>query len=144
MAIRLSNGAVTALVGASGVKSLFNNGFIGIYSGAQPPDANQAETGNLLVVISKNSGTAGITFGTAGAGVLPMSSDIMSGLCGTAGVAGWFRMYDSNFTMGSSGTAIRMDGNVGVSGSDMVMANTNMVAGATQTINQAAFTEPAS
>jgi hypothetical protein len=142
MAIRLSTGLASALLGSNSFKTIFQNGFIGIFSGGQPPDANQAETGSLLCVISKASGTAGVIWGTAGAGQLPNSADVWSGLCGTAGVAGWFRLYDSNFTMGSSGTANRIDGNIGVSGSDLVLANTNMVVGATQTIISAIVTEP--
>jgi hypothetical protein len=137
---------VTAMCGSSGLKELFEGGKVGIFSGGQPTDANQAETGNLLVVISNASGTAGtagVTWGTAGAGQLPKSADVMSGLIGTAGVAGWLRMYDKNMTMGSNGTAIRMDGNCGVSGSDLVLSNTSLVVGATLTIDQATFTEPA-
>jgi hypothetical protein len=37
-----------------------------------------------------------------------------------------------------------MDGNVGVSGSDLVLSNTSQTVGATLTIDQATFTEPAS
>ena len=143
MAIRLSTGVTTGMAGSKGVEEIFNNGFIGIFSGSQPADANQAETGNLLVVISKASGTAGITFGTAGAGILPKSADVWSGLCGTAGIAGWFRLYDINMTTGSNGTANRIDGNCGVAGSDMVLSNTNQVVGATLTIDQSQVTIPA-
>lgn len=143
MAIRLSSGMRTGLCGSSGLKELFEGGFIGIYSGGQPATADAAETGSLLTTISSSSGTAGITFGTAGTGILPKSSDVMSGLVGTAGVAGWFRMYDAAHLTGTSGTAVRMDGNVGVSGSDMVLSNTSQVVGATLTIDQATFTEPA-
>jgi len=144
MAIRESTGMRTARVGTGGLKELFEGGFIGIFTGGQPADADSAETGSLLVTISTTSGTGGITLGTAGTGVLPKSADVWSGLVGTAGVAGWFRLYDSGHLTGTSGTAVRMDGNVGVSGSDMVLSNTNQTVGATLTIDQATFTEPAS
>jgi hypothetical protein len=143
MAIRLSTGAQNGLAGSLGIKDLFNNGFIGVFSGGQPVDANQAETGILLATISANSGTTGVPLGTAGAGQISKAATPWSGLCVVAGVAGWFRFYDANMTTGSNGTAVRMDGNIGVSGSDMVMSNTNMVLGATTTIDQAAFVVPA-
>ena len=144
MAVRLSTGARTGLASTAGVKDLFDGGFIGLFTGGQPASADDAETGSLLVTISTTSGTAGISFGTAGTGVLPKAASVWSGLVGTAGVAGWFRMYDIGHLAGTSGTAVRMDGNVGVSGSDMVLSNTNQTVGATLTIDQATFTEPAS
>jgi len=143
-AVRLSTGARTGIASTAGVKDLFDGGFIGIFTGGQPASADDAETGSLLTTISTTSGTAGISLGTAGTGVLPKSADVWSGLVGTAGVAGWFRLYDSGHLTGTSGTAVRMDGNVGVSGSDMVLSNTNQTVGATLTIDQATFTEPAS
>jgi hypothetical protein len=144
MAIRLSSGARTGIAGSSGIKELFDGGFIGIYTGGQPASADDAETGSLLTTISTTSGTAGISLGTAGTGVLPKAASVWSGLVGTAGVAGWFRMYDSEHLTGTSGTAVRMDGNCGVSGSDLVLSNTSQTVGATLTIDQATFTEPAS
>jgi hypothetical protein len=142
MAVRLTTALQNRIAGAFG--TAFQGGFIGIFSGGQPTDANQAEAGSLLAMISSSSGTSGIGFGTAGAGALPKDSGVWSGLIGTAGIAGWFRMYTSDKPTGSNGTAVRMDGNVGVSGSDMVLSNTNLVAGATLTIDTATFTEPAS
>jgi hypothetical protein len=144
MAIRLSTGARTGIASSSGLQELFEGGFIGIYTGGQPTAADDAETGSLLVTISSTSGTAGITFGTAAAGVLPKSAVVWSGLVGTAGVAGWFRLYDSGHLTGTSSTAVRMDGNCGVSGSDLVLSNTTQTVGATLTIDSATFTEPAS
>jgi len=144
MAIRLSTGARTKMAGTQGLKALFEGGFINVYSGGQPTSADGAETGNLLVTISKVSGTDGITLGTAASGQIPKSSDIMSGLVGTAGIAGWFRLYDSNKTTGSNGTANRIDGNIGVSGSDLVLSNTSMVVGATLTIDTFTLEVPAS
>jgi len=147
MAIRLSTGMRNGLCGTWGVKEILNGGFIGIYTGGQPASADLAETGSLLVTISTTSGTAatdGITFGTAASGELPKSASVWSGLVSVAGIAGWFRVYDVNHTTGSNGTAVRFDGNCGVSGSDMVLSNTSQTVGATLTIDAATFTEPAS
>jgi hypothetical protein len=61
-----------------------------------------------------------------------------------AGNAGWFRLYGTAGTTGSSATEVRMDGNVGVSGSDMVLANPALVLNATLTIDTFTLTQPAS
>jgi hypothetical protein len=143
MALRLSTGARNGLAGSKGFEELFNGGFIGLFSGSQPASADNAEGGGLLATISSSSGTGGIILGTAGGGIITKDASVMSGTCGTGGVAGWFRLYDSNKTTGSSGTAVRMDGNFGVSGSDMVAANTTLVAGATTTIDEFSLTVPA-
>lgn len=152
-ALRLATGVRTGLAGTSGLKELFDGGTIDIYTGSQPASSDYAETGSKLVTVSLNSttaglsgmsGTAGITFGTMGSGQLPKSSDVWSGLIGVAGVAGWFRLYGTASTSGTSSTARRLDGNVGVSGSDLVLANTSLVAGATLTIDTFTLTVPAS
>lgn len=147
MALRIATGARNGLVGTMGVKEMFEGGTIDIYSGGQPSSADLAETGVKLVTISKASGTAatdGVTMGTAGSGSMPKSADVWSGVILTGGVAGYFRLYDVNKTTGSNGTARRIDGNVGVSGSDMVVPSTTLSAGATFTIDEFTLTQPAS
>ena len=138
MALRLSTGLRTALAGTQGLKGILEGGFLDIYSGGQPSTADLAETGVKLARLSKASGTSGtdgLLFGTAGAGIIPKSAEVWSGTILTAGVAGYFRLYGTAGTSGSSSSEKRIDGNVGVSGSDMVLANTSLVAGATLTID---------
>jgi hypothetical protein len=146
MAIRLSTQLRTMLAGTGGLKSSLNGGWLDIYTGGQPTGADYAETGTKLVSISTTSGTAttdGVTFGTAASGAIPKSASTWSGLVSAAGVAGWFRLYDVNHTTGSNGTAIRLDGNVGVSGSDLVLATTTQELAATLTIGTFTLTVPA-
>lgn len=135
MALRLSTGTRNGLAGTRGLKDMFDNGFLRLYTGGQPSSADDAETGTMLVEISTTSGTAGVTFGTVASGQLPKSSTVWSGVVAVAGVAGYFRFFDSNKTTGSNGTARRIDGNVGVSGSDLVLANSTLSFGATVTID---------
>jgi hypothetical protein len=145
-ALRISNGARTALAGTNCLKTILQGGVMDIYSGGQPATAEYAETGIKLLRISVNSGTSstqGLTFGTAALGVLPKSADVWSGLVSVAGVAGYFRFYGTGGTSGSSNSENRIDGNVGISGSDMVLANTSLVAGATLTIDTFSLTIPA-
>jgi hypothetical protein len=134
-ALRLSTGLRTGLASTSGLKDMLEGGFLDVYSGGQPSGADLAETGVKLARISKASGTDGLLFGTAGAGILPKGGEVWSGLILVAGVAGYFRLYGTAGTSGSSASEKRMDGNVGVSGSDLVLANTSLVKDATLTID---------
>ena len=148
MAIRLSTGARNKLVGTDGqgFGELFNNGVLDIYTGAQPSSADAVETGTKLARISSTSGTAaedGLKFGTTGSGVLTIGTPAWTGLVLVDGVAGWFRFYGSGGVAGTSNTAIRFDGAVGVSGSDLDLTHTNLKAGAVITINAANVTQPA-
>ena len=152
MALRLSTGCKTGLAGTRGLKDMFNGGQIGIYSGGQPTTADLAETGTLLTtvtLISGSSATSGLTFGTAADGLLPKSAAVWSGLVANAGVAGYFRLYGTASTTGlmgttgTAGTGIRIDGNVGVSGSDLVLSNTTLTAGATVTLDTFTLEVPA-
>ena len=147
MALRLSSGVSTGLAGTEGIKSIFNGGLVDIYTGGQPASADYAETGSKLVrisLISGTSATSGLTFGTAAAGLLPKSSATWSGLISLAGVAGWFRLYGTGGTSGSSASERRIDGNVGVSGSDLVLSNTSLSLNATLTIDTFTLGVPAS
>ena len=145
-ALRLSTGIRTALAGTQGLKTLLNGGILEIYTGGQPSSADYAETGTKLVRITLSSGdvaTAGLTFGTAAAGVLPKSASVWSGAILVSGVGGWFRLYGTAGTTGSSASENRIDGNVGVSGSDLVLSNSSLTKDATITIDSFSLTIPA-
>ena len=146
MALKLSTGLRTALAGTVGLKSILNGGFLDIYSGGQPAHPDYAETGTFLVRITLGSSAGvGLTFGTAASGALPKSADVWSGVVSVAGVAGYFRLYGTGGTSGSSATERRIDGNVGVSGSgDLVISNSSIVLSATQTVDSFTLTVPGS
>jgi hypothetical protein len=150
MALRLSTGLRNALVGGSdSFKDLLNNGWMDIYTGAQPANADAIETGTKLVRISSTSGVGasdGLKFGTAAAGVLPLTTPAWQGVVTPAGQAGWFRFYGSSGTgglVGTSGTAIRFDGAVGISGADLNLSHTSLAALSTLTITAFNVTQPA-
>lgn len=150
MAIRLSTGLRTALLGGAGgtggLKTLLNGGVLDIYTGAQPSSADYVETGTKLARISSTSGSGvndGVRFGTAAAGILPLTTPAWTGVCIVAGVAGWFRLYGTTGTSGTSSTTWRMDGNVGVSGADLNLSYTSLVADSVITITSFNLTEPA-
>jgi hypothetical protein len=126
-----------------------NNGWLDIYTGAQPANADAIETGTKLVRISSTSGILpadGLKFGSAGTGVLPIGTPAWTGVVLVAGVAGWGRFYASSGTggaTGSSGTAIRFDVACGISGADLELSHTNLTKDSTLTITAANITQPA-
>ena len=144
MALKFSTGARTALCGTRGIKEIFEGGVLDVYSGGQPSSPDYAETGIKLLRVTVNSGTAGVTFGTAADGTLPKSADVWSGVIAAAGVAGYFRLYGTGGTAGSSASEVRMDGNAGVSGADLVLSNSTLTLGATFTIDVFSLTVPVS
>ena len=144
MALRLSTGLRNGLCGTLGIKELLNGGNIKIYTGGQPTSPDFAETGTLLCTITSSSGTGGVVLGTQGSGAIPKAASVWSGTVAAAGVAGWFRFYGTAGTTGTSATEVRLDGNVGVSGSDMWLSNTSLALGATLTIDTFTLTQPAS
>lgn len=151
MALRLSTGLRTAMIGTGGNSFglLMNNGWLDIFTGSQPASADYVETGTKLARISSTSGILpadGCKFGTAATGLLPIGTPAWTGVVQVAGVAGWFRFYGSSGTggaTGTNGTAYRFDGGCGLTGADLELTHTNLALGSTLTISTANVTEPA-
>lgn len=149
-----SAGPDTLVVGVAGgsFKGIFRNGVIRLYSGAQPTDADQAETGTLLCEITLASGvftpgtaTNGINFGgVAGGTIGKASGEVWSGSNVATGTAGWARIYANDRTLGASTTKARLDCSVATSGAQLTLTSTSLVSGVTTTIDSAAITMPAS
>ena len=150
MALRLSTGLRTAMLagasGSGGLKAILDGGVMDIFTGSQPVSADYVETGTKLVRVSSTSGVGandGLRFGTAAAGVLPLTVPAWTGAVTVAGVAGWFRFYGTTGTAGTSATTWRFDGAVGVSGADLNLSHTNLVVDQVLTIPTFNITEPA-
>ena len=155
MAEKLSTGLRNEMVGPGGqsMADALEYGVIRIYSGPQPGTADAAETGTLLVEITLASAAStdpmtsgnGLSFQTAVDGSSPKTAaEVWSGVGVAAGTAGWFRFYDLDYDLGASTTAIRFDGNIAPSGSDMDMTNTAIAVGGTTTLDSGSITIPAS
>lgn len=133
-------------------QEIMKDGVIRIYSGSQPSDADQAETGTLLLTITVSSGaftpgspTNGLEFGPVVSGVVSkLASEVWSGVGVAAGTAGWFRFYSNEMDTGADVSAARFDGSVGTSGANLIMSSTSVVVGATSTVDAFSITLPAS
>jgi hypothetical protein len=138
------------MVGTSGknFRELLNNGWLDIYTGSQPLTADKVETGTKLCRVSSTCGTGvedGCKFGTSSNGILPIGTPQWGGTVIASGVAGWFRYYGSSGTggeTGTSGTAIRFDGSIGVSGGDLNLSHTSLTESSVLTITSVTITQP--
>ncbi len=145
MTVRLSDGLRTAMLETGSLETALSLGFMFIYTGSQPAAANDAASGSLLVTIAVDDGAVGLTFDAIiTAGVLAKAAaETWSGTAALTGTAGWFRFHklDTNkattttTAAGSSTTLQRLDGSIAVSGGDLQMSNTSIVAAAIQTVS---------
>ncbi len=145
MACRVSTGLRNEILKSSGrsFADALKNGTFKIFTGSQPPTADDAETGTELVQITLSSGpftpgnpTNGINLEDAVNGVLSKAvAETWSGVASASGTAGYFRFYDNSMTTGSSNTAIRFDGAIATSGAELNMSSTTITDGGTTTID---------
>lgn len=128
---KLSNEAANAE--ADAVAALLNSGYIRIYDGAQPANANTALGAQVLLAELRFGNPA---FGAAVAGVAtanPVTSDASANATGTAA---WFRALKSD------GSSSIFDGTVGVTAGsfDMVINSTAIQSGLEVLVNSCTFT----
>jgi len=117
--LKLSNAAVNAEADALSV--LLDNGYLRIYDGTQPANADTAiSTQTLLAELRFNADAAP----SAVAGVLTFNAITQDSNANNTGTASWFRALKSD------GSTVMFDGSVGTSGSDLNIATTAIVAGA--------------
>ena len=137
MALQASTGLRNKLLDTGSLKSVFALGFIKIYSGAAPADADAATTGTLLCTISNNSTGTGINMAAAAAaGVLEkLASETWSGVNAASGTATHYRHVAVGDTGALSTTEARLQGLVGTVGVEMNLSSTTLTSGATQTLD---------
>lgn len=109
-------------------------GTIKVYTGSQPADADDAESGTLLVTFTLNDPA----FGAAASGVATLDvSPAISTTASASGTAGWFRLEDSN------GVNV-LDGACGSGSGELDLDNLSISSGQTVTINSLTVTVAAS
>jgi len=127
----------------------YANGVLAIFGGAsQPADANDAETGTLLCLITESSGAFvagapenGLNFGAPVNGVISKDdTETWSGIglaaAGAGTAATYFRFYDNTYTTGASTTAKRFDGAIStLSSAELQMTITTIATGGPVVVN---------
>lgn len=124
---QLSNSLVNIAANAEAAE--FNNGFIRLYSGTKPATADTALSGNTLLATLRFGATA---FGAAVNGVLTANAITSDTAAAATGTASFFRCFKAD------GTSVLMDGTVGTSASNMILAATSI--SANQTVSCSSFT----
>jgi len=137
MAIKASTGLRTHMLDSGPLKTALDGGFIRIFSGAIPDSADDSETGTLLCIISQSSSGAGLSFAaTAANGMLVKeSAETWTGVNVAAGEATYYRFVGPNDTGAASVYEARIQGTVGINGSDLNLSSTALALGATQTVD---------
>ena len=107
---KISDAAANA--GVDAIAALLNNGYLRIYDGSQPTDANTAIVTQVLLAELRFGATA---FGGGAAGVATANAITADSDANATGTAAWFRCLKSD------GTTVVMDGTVGTSSSDLNM-----------------------
>lgn len=124
---QLSNEAVNAM--ANALSDLLDNGYLRIYDGSQPATADTAVSTQTLLAELRFNATAAPA---ASGGLLTFNSITSDSSANATGTASWFRALKSD------GTSAVMDGTVGTSSSNMIIATTSISAG--QTVSCSSFT----
>jgi hypothetical protein len=144
-------GTVCAVARGGGLNDLLKFGYLKIFTGSQPSNADSVETGTLLVKITDNSGAHTTGLGTNGLQfnddatlnkLSKLTTQTWKGNPGNSGTAGWFRFYSRDGVEGASAVAVRFDGACGLSGSELNLATTSIQSGVEFVINGFEITIP--
>lgn len=125
-----SNAAVTAA--ADAVCDLLDNGYLRIYDGSQPANADTAVTTQTLLAELRWNATA---FGAASNGVAVANSITADASADATGTATWFRALKSD------GTTAVFDGSVGTASADLILNSTGITAGANVAVTAFTYNE---
>jgi len=117
---------------ANTIGGLCNDGYIRIYDGSQPANADTAITTQNLLATLRFASTA---FGSPSNGVITAAA-IASVTASASGTASWYRAFKSD------GTTVVMDGNVATSNANMVVPTTSIVSGLTVSVTSLTHTVP--
>lgn len=126
---RLSNEAVNAEVDA--LAALLNTGYLRIYDGSIPTNADTAVGAQVLLAELRFNATA---FGAGVAGVATANAITSDASANATGTATWFRALKSN------GTSSILDGSVGTATSNLVLNSVAIQSGATVSVTSFTLT----
>lgn len=131
MAISFSTALKNDLLDTGSLKSLFDDGYINVYSGTVPADADAAiGAATLLVTYSDNDqgvgAGQGLDLDTAAAdgAISKAPAQVWSGTAVASGTATFWRYVQSTDTGAATTTELRMQGTVGGAGADLFVQST--------------------
>lgn len=126
---KISSTAVNAQ--ADALSDLLDNGYLRIYDGTQPANANTAVSTQVLLAELRFNATAAPS---ASGGTLIMSAITQDSSANATGTATWFRALKSD------GSTVVFDGSVGTSGCDISLGSTSITSGSSVGVTSMTFT----
>lgn len=127
--LKISTTAVNAQ--ADALSDLLDNGYLRIYDGTQPANANTAITSQVLLAELRFNATAAPA---ASGGVLTMNSITQDSSANNTGTATWFRALKSD------GSTVVFDGSVGTASCDLNLGSTSITSGASVAVTSMTYT----
>jgi hypothetical protein len=106
---------------ADAVGNALDNGYIRLYDGSQPADADTAVGAQTLLAELRFGADA---FGAAVAGTITANAITSDASANATGTATWARILASN------GTTVWFDGSVGTANANVILSSTSIVMGA--------------
>jgi hypothetical protein len=126
---KISSAAVNAQ--ADALSDLLDNGYLRIYDGTQPANANTAVSTQVLLAELRFNATASAA---ASAGTLTMNAITQDSSADNTGTATWFRALKSD------GSTVVFDGSVGTSSCDINLGSTSITSGSSVGVTSMTFT----
>ena len=131
MALNPTLSNVAANAEADAACALANTGYLRIYDGAQPANADTAVGAQVLLAELRFGATA---FGAASAGVATANAITADSSANATGTATWFRVLKSD------GTTALWDGSVGTATANLVLDSVSIVIGGVISVTAFTFT----
>lgn len=145
MAVKLSTGLRNKLLDTSPLRTIFNLGFLEMYAGAVPADADAAIGGATLLCRYSNNNTAtGLTLAaTASNGAITKNlSETWSKAAAGTGTATFWRFVAAGDDGTLSTTQARLQGTVGLAGADLNLSSLSYTATTVYTLDEFAVGLP--
>ncbi len=146
MSLKASTGLRNYMLDTGSLKAALALGFIKIYAGTVPADADASlGSATLLCTITKNGdGVTGLSLAaSAVSGAIAKAAETWSGTNATSGTASFWRLTKTGDTGLASTTDIRLQGVAATSGAELIMTSVTLAGGAPQNIDYFTVALPA-
>lgn len=131
MALNTQVAAASRNAAVNTITATLNNGYIRVYDGTQPANADTAVTTQTLLAELRFH--AADAFADAASGVATAAAITGDASANASGTASWFRCLQSD------GTTVVYDGSVGTSAANMIVPTTTVTAGVAFDITSLTF-----
>ena len=132
MALQISTGLATAVVGTSSLATALAGGVINIYAGTPPPTADAALGGATLLCSIQEGGTNPLYPVASGTKLVKPTGETWQGANAATGTATFYRYVKAGDDGTASTSQVRAQGNVGLTNaSEMTLLDVAFVSGET-------------